>query len=85
MIGNYCKLAFYASAFLAMLIGCSTAKTTDDLIPCTEPRPEVCTMDYDPVCGLRKLSGIDQWKTYSNDCTACSDTAVSGYKPNACR
>ncbi|NNJ96222.1 MAG: hypothetical protein HKP12_03600 [Gammaproteobacteria bacterium] len=55
-----------------------------DLIPCTEPRPEVCTMDYDPVCGLRKLSGIDKWKTYANDCTACADATVVAYKKGAC-
>ncbi|MGB5275568.1 MAG: hypothetical protein WBO73_14365 [Gammaproteobacteria bacterium] len=68
----------------ATAVGCSTSKTTDDLIPCTEPRPEVCTMDYNPVCATRQLSGIERWKTYSNACTACSDVTVIGYRKGAC-
>jgi hypothetical protein len=48
---------------------------------CQEPRPQVCTMQYDPVCGL---TSNNQYKTYSNACAACSDTDVSGHNPGAC-
>ncbi len=52
-----------------------------DLVACEDPRPQVCTMQYDPVCGLTSDS---QHKTYSNACSACSDANVSGYSPGAC-
>jgi hypothetical protein len=41
-------------------------------------------MDYTPVCGLQRQSGVEQWKTYSNACSACSDAAVVGYRKGAC-
>ncbi len=48
---------------------------------CESPRPQVCTMDYAPVCGLRS----DQTtKTYSNGCSACSDPEVTGFLQGAC-
>ncbi len=51
------------------------------LVACEEPRPQVCTMQYDPVCGL---ASNNQYKTYSNACAACSDAGVSGHSPGAC-
>lgn len=49
---------------------------------CTDPRPQVCTMDYRPVCGERKDGSR---KTYSNGCTACSDHEVIGYVEGECK
>ena len=49
---------------------------------CTDPRPQVCTMDYRPVCGER--NGVS-YKTYSNGCTACSDQTVVGYIEGECK
>ena len=40
---------------------------------CHELRPQICTMDYQPVCA--KLED-GTFKTYSNGCTACTDTAA---------
>lgn len=51
------------------------------LTACTDPRGQVCTAQYDPVCGYL---GGDNYKTYSNACSACSDAAVSGHRPGAC-
>jgi hypothetical protein len=48
---------------------------------CQEPRPQICTMDYQPVCA--QLEG-GTFKTYSNACTACADTLVSGHSEGAC-
>ncbi len=59
-----------------MLAACSrTASVQDDLTPCTEPRPEVCTQEYNPV-DAEHFDGTR--KTYSNACTACSNKDVKG-------
>ena len=68
----------------AMTFGCSATSADKEIIICTEPRPEVCTMDYTPVCGLRNVAGEEEWKTYSNACSACSDPIVSGYRKGTC-
>ncbi len=61
-------------------------------VVCQDPRPQMCTMDYTPVCGLRD-TGVrcvttpcpsTEWKTYSNGCTACSDAQVFGYVSGEC-
>ena len=66
-----------------LLIGCSSThnKIEKEVTACTDPRPEMCTQDYNPACGLLENGGE---KTYSNACTACSDSAVASYKPGAC-
>ena len=51
------------------------------LIPCPEPRPQVCTQEYRPVCA--KLSD-GCFKTYANGCTACMGPAVTGYREGGC-
>lgn len=48
---------------------------------CKEPRPQMCTMIYQPVCGVDQEG---QFKTYSSGCNACSHSEVVGYNPNAC-
>jgi hypothetical protein len=48
---------------------------------CVEPRPQVCTMDYRPVCA-RLESG--EMRTYSNACGACADAGVIAHLPGAC-
>ena len=53
-------------------------KNSTALVPCTDPRPDVCTQNYDPVCGLNQNR---QQKTYSNACRACSEKEVVGYQP----
>jgi len=48
---------------------------------CTEPRPEVCTREYRPVCGTKR-DGARQ--TYGNGCSACGDRNVVGHVPGPC-
>ena len=50
-------------------------------VVCKTPRPEVCTMEYDPVCGER---ADNSQKTYSNGCRACSDQDVIRYRKGEC-
>lgn len=48
---------------------------------CSEPRPEICTQDYRPVCANLK-DGTE--KNYSNGCTACSDVNVDSWIDGEC-
>lgn len=69
------------------LTACSTGTSSQsklpspELQPCTDPRPDMCTMDYNPVCG-QDSDGVN--KTYSNACGACSDRSVVGYFQGEC-
>lgn len=86
--------------FFVMLIamtgcnGSAVEKPPDPTIDakCQDPRPELCTQEYDPVCALRD-TGVRcvttpcpsaEWKTYGNACMACNDTDVMGYRPGEC-
>jgi hypothetical protein len=86
---------------LALLAGSCAAGPTppsgepapaEDFVSCEDPRPEMCTRDYRPVCGARD-TGVrcittpcpsTEWKTYGNACTACSDPEVAGHRPGEC-
>lgn len=48
---------------------------------CPEQRPQLCTMEYMPVCALLENG---RRKEYASACNACSDTEVIGYNPDAC-
>lgn len=86
-IGKSIWMLFYL--FCIMTIGCisgsnntsETSSPEDNFIRCGEKRPEVCTMEYVPVCA--ELNDGSQ-KTYSNACSACSDKEVVKYQVNAC-
>ena len=47
---------------------------------CPDPRPEVCTMDYNPVCAPVG----EELQTFSNGCGACSERKVKGFYLGAC-
>ena len=49
--------------------------------PCADPRPQMCTRDYRPACGLRRDGSR---KTYGNACSACADPAVVTQGAGAC-
>ncbi|WP_116367224.1 hypothetical protein [Parahaliea mediterranea] len=48
---------------------------------CSEPRPQVCTMEYDPVCGELRGGGRTD---YSSPCNACAHDEVVSYLKGAC-
>jgi len=48
-------------------------------------RPEICTMDYTPVCAHQAdCEGDDCWNTAGNACTACSGDNVDYHVPGEC-
>lgn len=73
--------------FAAVLVSCasgdvpSSAPNGTDFEACEDPRPEVCTREYQPVCGRRTDGTLN---TYGNGCTACSQSSVVGYRKGAC-
>ena len=80
----------WALALLA-LVGCSGPATrpepasplaSDPITRCPELRPEVCTMEYAPVCGSLLAGGF---RTYASGCNACADEAVAGYQNGPCK
>lgn len=68
------------------------AETRQQPAVCAEPRPEVCTAQYDPVCATRD-TGIrcvttpcpsTERKTMGNACSACSDPKVVSWVKGEC-
>ena len=52
-----------------------------DIILCEEPRPQICTKEYNPVCARLKDGST---RTGATGCTSCSDSEVTGYTMGAC-
>ena len=82
---------------LLVLAACGIARPEPEAlaaleVECEEPRPEVCTREYRPVCalvdtGIRCVTTpcpASEWKLYGNACTACSDADVVGYRRGEC-
>ncbi len=71
-----------------MVSGCTSnpasnepADATAGLSVCPEERAQMCTMQYDPVCGVLEDGSK---RTFSSDCVACSNPSVAGYEKGAC-
>lgn len=71
---RYCLIA--ALALLTACAGQPTATTA-----CAEPRPMVCTMQFEPTCAVL-TSGAS--KEFSSPCTACADHDVTRYAIGPC-
>ncbi|MBS0550831.1 MAG: hypothetical protein JSR24_23990, partial [Proteobacteria bacterium] len=62
------------------------AELADESLPvaggaCASPRPQMCTREFRPACGLRH-DGTR--KTYGNACSACADPDVDSQAAGAC-
>ena len=73
-----------ASFVLAVVAGCSNSQPQP--VPsldtqCAAPRPQVCTMEYAPVCASLVKGGRAD---YSSGCNACADDAVVSYIDGVC-
>lgn len=72
-------------------LGACANQPVETLIPvgaitCSEPRPQICTREYRPVCGYtyNNSSNSISEKTYATGCTACAHPSVEAYLPQAC-
>ncbi len=68
-----------AIAALILLSACAGQPVANTA--CTEPRPLVCTMQFLPTCAVLTAGGR---KEFASPCTACADTAVTGYVTGPC-
>jgi len=74
-------------ATISLLLGACASGSSDKTLAvegatvCEDPRPQVCTMDYTPVCGTLQDDSV---KTYPNGCGACADTNVKSWVADAC-
>jgi len=69
-----------AGLLLLGLIACTQPEPEQPVegrVYCTDPRPEICTANYEPVCG-------DNGRTYSNSCAACADSVIVYSDPGGC-
>ena len=48
---------------------------------CADPRPQTCSRDYRPACGIRRDGSR---RTYGNACSACADPEVVTQGAGAC-
>ena len=82
---------------IIMLAACSeharSVPASDELaVECRDPRPQMCTQEYRPVCATRDngvrcvTAPCDSTEnvTYPNGCTACADPAVYYFRAGAC-
>ena len=84
-----------------LCISCSVSVTNEtekqhidsnDSTKCKEPRPEICTREYMPVCATKNTGVVcvttpcpsTEEKTYATGCTACADPKVIKYKQGQC-
>ena len=83
--------------YVIMLAACSEharsiPAVNTDMVECREPRPEMCTQEYRPVCATRDngvrcvTTPCDSTEdvTYSNGCMACADPSVYFFRADAC-
>lgn len=79
------NLKFAAISLLLMLGACASGQSnpaaSDSLTVCIDPRPQICTMDYTPVCAELQNG---ETKTYANACGACADADVVSHRASAC-
>ena len=81
-----------------VVAACATPRFTPagdatGLTHCSDPRPQICTMDYVPVCALRVTDtrciaapcSSGDWVQYPNACSACADKQVRGYLKGECQ
>ena len=70
---------------LALILAACASRATlpNSATRCTEPRPQLCTMQYLPVCAST-VDASAPGTTYANACAACADPAVAWHRPGTC-
>ena len=70
------------TATIVMLVACTgNSPVPNPVTHCSEPRPQVCTMEYNPVCATLKDGATRQ---YASPCNACAHDTVASYLADVC-
>jgi len=67
--------------FVLLLGACAAAPDPVAGTPCPEPRPQICTREYNPACAVLATG---ERREYPTACTACADAAVVAFEPGRC-
>jgi len=87
-----CSFVFACQSYKKPSVEIKPPPPVANAIQCKDPRPQVCTREYKPVCATRD-TGVrcvttpcpsTELVTKSNACTACSDKKVYSHVPGAC-
>jgi len=92
------KMCLLLSLLTMVMAACVAAPSSEgrEVQPaqsqCQDPRPQLCTMDYQPVCGSRDKGrrcittpcNSTELHNYANACAACADAAVYSHYPGVC-
>ena len=80
--------AMSAFVIISLISGCGCKTIAqkkpappENAVVCKDPRHNMCTREYRPVCGYFANGST---KTFSNACTACSDQNVISYTQGPC-
>ena len=66
---------------LSILLAACATEPKAPVSTCPEPRPQVCTMEYNPTCAVLHDGGQ---REYSSPCNACADEAVDTVLSGPC-
>ena len=78
------KKLLFGGVVLLIFLAAQLAHTGGDgeaTRQCVDPRPQICTQEYNPVCATLQDGST---MTYASGCTACSDVKVVAHTPGKC-
>jgi hypothetical protein len=78
---RYCLVALLAGPGACTTHSSESTPLRGAATLCEEPRPQICTMEYLPVCANLRAGSV---KTYASGCSACSDTQVESWIEGEC-
>lgn len=67
-------------AIVLLLAGCASQGDTG-VVACPETRPQVCTLEYAPTCGV---NAAGQRQEFASPCNACATEGIVGYLSGPC-
>ncbi len=68
-------------AVLALAFSLAACSSQPEATACPDPRPQVCTMEYNPTCAVLKDGSR---KEYASPCNACADDNVAQVLSGPC-
>jgi hypothetical protein len=85
-VGTIMRFPWVFSALTVLAVSACTAVAVPEpevspIVACEDPRPQVCTMIFAPVCATHEDGHLE---THASSCNACANDQVLQYLPGAC-